>query len=428
VPPIGQLTLFRFRVQPGPPTAVTWRHKAAHLCNNTSKLVAMPASTLEIFDENYNPTSAPSGVAVKLVVRMVVTDDPRPNAPLGQGPCTALPSTAVPLDLPPAALFDSNGVATLEPVIVRAREGGMDCMLEFDLELLGWPAELEIPEMPKAAMRVRFENTERLAEAERLERERQAHVDQQRGELQRAHSKDADKLATYRRMKDAAESESRARLQEAAGFLQRQRVYKQVTPLQDAHMLVRYIQDLEQKVQQGAQSRLAARLCLSRPEEQELARERPDCLGTVAEIFELCFDEIWSPEEAKSLTALLADHMGVEALRMVVTRTRDSASRIHAKFPSLRVFALDQNPHRGFTSQASSAHQSVLQQLHTKAQYAGSILRVRPAKINEWATAAEGSSMQAARDLADEIMKKAIGAISLANVLVMCTEKDALDY
>eukprot|EP00900_Chrysochromulina_parva_P020407 jgi/Chrpa1/29/Chrysochromulina_OHIO_Genome00000072-RA len=426
VPHIGQLTLFRFRVQPGPPTAVTWRHKAAHLCNNTSKLVAMPASTLEIFDENYNPTSAPSGVAVKLVVRMVVTDDPRPNAPLGQGPCTALPSTAVPLDLPPAALFDSNGVATLEPVIVRAREGGMDCMLEFDLELLGWPAELEIPEMPKAAMRVRFENTERLAEAERLERERQAHVDQQRGELQRAHSKDAAKLATYRRMKDAAESESRARLQEAAGFLQR--VYKQVTPLQNAHMLVPYVQDLEQKVQQGAQLRLAARLGLSRPEEQELARERPDCLGTVAEIFELCLDETWSPE-AKSLTALLADYMGVEALRMVVTRTRDSASRIHANraLPRLRVFALDQNPHRGFTIQANNLCQPVLQQLHTKAQYAGNILRVRPAKINEWATA-EGSSMQAAYQLADEIKNKVIGATPLAHVLIMFTEKDALDY
>jgi hypothetical protein len=35
--------------------------------------------------------------------------------------------------------------------------------------------------------------------------------------------------------------------------------------------------------------------------------------------------------------------------------------------------------------------------------------------------------MQAARHLADEIQKKVV-AISLANVLVMCTEKDALDY
>ena len=427
VPLQGQLTLFRFRVQPGPPTAVTWRHKAAQLCNNTNKLVVMPVSTLEIFDENYNPTRAPSGVAVKLVVRMVVTDDPRPNAPLGRGSCTALPSTAVPLDLPPAALFNSNGVATLEPVKVRAGEGGMDCMLEFDLELVGWPAECEIPEMPKAVVRVRFENTERLAEAERLERERQAQIDQQRGELQTAHSKDADQLATYRRLHQEAVSESRARLLEAGGFLQR--VYKrQVTPQPNAHMLLLDIQDLEKKVQQGAQARLAARLGLSRAEEQELARERPDCLGTVAELFELCLeDDTWSPEEAKSITALLADYMGSEPLKMVVTRTRDSASRINRALPRLRVFALEQNPPRNFTTMAPNPGHQILQQLQTKAQYAGSMLRVRPAKINEWATA-EGSSAQSAANLADEIKRKVIGATALAHVLVMCTEKDALDY
>ena len=201
-----------------------------------------------------------------------------------------------------------------------------------------------------------------------------------------------------------------------------------MTPQPNAHMLLLDIQDLEKKVQQGAQARLAARLGLSRPEEQELARERPDCLGTVAEIFELCLDETWSPE-AKSLTALLADHMGSEELKMVVTRTRDSASRIYANraLPRLRVFALDQSPHRGFTIQANHLCQQVLQQLHTKAQYAGNILRVRPAKINEWATA-EGSSAQSAANLADEIKRKVIGATALAHVLVMCTEKDALDY
>jgi len=377
-------------------------------------------------DEFGNLTSAPAGVRVQLSYTLMAGSDAQPPSA-----ATALALTQVPLSLPPAAPFDSNGVAKLELAQVRPGEGGADCVIHFAFALVGWPeAEGPPPTLPDP-LRVTFEDTASLEEQRRREKERLALLNEQRDQLQREHTTDAERHATAAQARVTQRMDHKTILDSmVAGITNflgapvERLVHVPPTSVESMSPLVRRA---ETELQRRGAARFDAQRGLSRAEEDLLNEWSGDCLGTVADLFELNVDaRYWSAEEARTLAAVLADYLKDECLKMAIVKTKNCATAI-LRNSSLRVFSLDMNADRQYQRTPDMLREFEQQHSGVRLQCAASLVGVRPECVQAWAVRA-GGNQAVAKMTEQKVLEKVLGATPLANLVIATCQKDALDY
>ena len=422
--------LLALTVRAGPAAAVMLKLKqrsGSAACNNTTRLTALHEAELKLMDKLGNLTVAPAGRGVRLCCAVQP-----PAAALAAGaPLHDLPSPDAFVTMPPPVTFDVHGVAKLGVASVHPNVDVSDCTLIFSFALDGWEAG-DSPELPDP-IHVRFENTARQEAIRRRELEARAEKlsrqAEERDRLQSEHFEDMRTRHTNVTLLQSEGGKLKTHIDEALSRLAplvrcadaqgRALVDAQGVPLAHLQATAKELSVLyqlaEAEVRRRKETRFHPQPGLNAQEERVLVEHGgPDYIGTFGTIFELARVNEWTRSQVSQLAAVLSDYLGPEALRMVVTRTRDAAVRIK-NASQLRVFNLDGNTHRPFLS-----HVELHQQFGRPAWCAGSLLRVRRVVIEQ----AGNEGVQ----LTEQLTKKLIGASGLANTLIMMSEKDALDY
>ena len=111
------------------------------------------------------------------------------------------------------------------------------------------------------------------------------------------------------------------------------------------------VNELEQELQRRTADALRLYHGLTPAEERALQpyQQNGAMLGTFAELFELSLRG-WSVERSRTVSAILADYMRTDALKMVVMRRTADARAVKHLCPHLRFFALDYNQPQHVTS------------------------------------------------------------------------------
>ena len=394
--------LLRFRVRAGRPAMIKMP-KRAHVgtCNNTRGRTVVSPQQIELRDELGNPTSQ-AGLYARLAVRFEPPAasplDPRvPDAPptdprlaaaaaadaaasqasasaamaavafasaAAAGAAPADPAAASKaalqaqvrapptVSLPDPVPFDANGVAKLGAATIAANCEGEECMLVFDLELVGWDVN-SMGEPPGAPpIRMKFENTHRMDLDRQRAREEAAERERQQAErfnaLQHAHDADLQKMSELRRTHQQVSQVLAIAENKVVHCVQRAQdlLYGQH---HDAHSIKNA--DL-QAVRQQLQAQLTVIETSSFPgfsaippaDERHLNAE-PNAIGTFGAVFELAVpkDVVLNPDQYQKLAAVLSDQMGSETLKMVITQNQEAYQNLDRKTSFPRYFVLDMN-------------------------------------------------------------------------------------
>jgi len=319
------------------------------------------------------------------------------------------------LVLPPEVELEASGVARIGEVRVKQLNNDQsdDCKLVFSVVWIG-PSSAELPQVP--TFEVNFENTARQAEAVRREREAQAAREEERSRLQAQHNvdlKEAKNVEGQRRLLQQALKE-----QETTSMKMVEKVMQQLgTALQvPAHegppseSLDHALVQLQHAHRNATAANFRARISLTTQDNAiiaDVARQRSGFAETVSTIFEFHSGGIaFTPEQFKSLAALLADDVGKDAMTMVVTGDTATAQAVRDR-TKLRVFALD-------NAIARDLRESPINATNFDGWIcpAWKLLQVRD-DLAHWA---------------EELMRKVLPCVGLGNLVLVANEQAALAY